>query len=344
MPRPQRGRRLAQHTRAAEPIPHSSPVDCRATDSGFASLGEMRHPNALPHPLSSAPFTVREADRAGVNRGRLRARDLTGPFRGVRVPKALTDRADDEGKFDVLCDAYQAKLGPHCFFSHATAARILGIPLPRHLEVLEMHVSTSVPHQRPRGRWVKGHSAPHATVRSMLGRPVRDPAEVWCELASVLTVDQLIQAGDRLLAERPFPLASRQQLAAAVERHGARSGAIKLRAALPQLRERVWSPKETEVRLVLLRAGLPEPENNKEIHDAKGRLIAIGDLVLERYRTVIEYEGQRWHADDRALIDVDRFNALSALGWTIVRIRKHHTRADIERLVTTALVTNGWRR
>ncbi|MCL2515631.1 MAG: hypothetical protein FWD85_04900 [Microbacteriaceae bacterium] len=282
------------------------------------------------------------SDAEGVPRGRLRARDLSDPFRGVRIPIALLENADDDRKFTLLCDAYQAHLPATWFFSHATAARILGVPLPRRLERLEVHVSMPVPHQRPRGKWVRGHSAPQATVRRLNGRPVRAPAELWCELAPMLTLDQLIRAGDRMLSDNPFPLASHRQLAAAVKRHNTRPGARKLREALPLLRPRVWSPKETDVRLAMARAGLPEAANNEPIYDEHGRLVAIGDLVLKKFMTVVEYEGERWHRDERAVIDVDRFNKLSALGWTIVRIRKHHTTDDIVRMIRAALLLNGW--
>lgn len=302
----------------------------------------MRRPSPLPANLSTAPFAVSARGAQDVSPKRVRAADLSSPFRGVRVPLHLLTHATAERKFALLCDAYQTKMPDRWFFSNVTAARILGVPVPRRLERMEVHVSSVVAHERPRGKWVKGHSAPGATIIGFQGRPVRAPAELWCELASVLSVDELIQAGDRLLSDEPVRLATAMQLAAAVKKHGRRAGARKLREALPQLRERVWSPKETTVRLAIIRAGLPEPENNKPIHDQDGRLVAIGDLVLEKYMTVIEYEGERWHTDERAIIDVDRFNDLSALKWTIVRVRKHHSRADIERMVERALRANGW--
>jgi hypothetical protein len=302
----------------------------------------MRHAAALPAELAGAPFAVADAERNGVSRGRLRARDLNRPFRGVRVPLALLAESTDEQKFTRLCDAFQTKLPERWFFSSVTAARIMGIPVPRRFESMEVHVSSLTPHERPRGKRVRGHSAPGATIVQFNGRPVREPAQLWCELAAVLEVDELIQAGDRLLSDKPFRLTTLTQLEAAVRRHGRRPGARKLREALPQLRENVWSPKETTVRLTMLRAGMPEPENNKPIYDERGRLVAIGDLVLEEFMTVVEYEGERWHADERATIDIDRFNALSALKWTIVRVRKHHSRAEVERLVGRALRANGW--
>ncbi|WP_022881167.1 hypothetical protein [Gryllotalpicola ginsengisoli] len=303
----------------------------------------MKTPRPLPEPLTAAPFTVADADAFGIARGRLQAADLTAPLRAVRIPRHVFDAADDAGKFELLCKAYSAKMPPGWFFSHVTAARILGVPVPLRLELPEVHVTSRTPGSRPRGRDVHGHCAPDAETSRFFGYRVRVPAELWCELAPMLTVDELIAAGDRMLSEKPFLLTTRHHLEAAVAAHGSGRGARALREALPQLRENVWSPKETWTRLVLLRAGLPEPERNRRIYDRSGRLVAIGDLVYPQHKVLIEYEGERWHRDARSLIDVDRFNRLSILGWTIVRVRKHHSAADVGRMVRAALVSRGWR-
>lgn len=297
----------------------------------------MRHPAPLPDPLLRAPFTVAQADAFGLSRDRLEASDLAHPFRGVHVPLGLLADADDDTRFARLCDAYQAKMPRRWFFSGPTAARIMGVPLPARLERSDQLHVTSTGGFAPSGRHIVGHTARVAETSIMFDRPVRVAAEVWCELASVLTVDELIAAGDRLLSDRPAMLTTRRHLEAAVARHGSGRGARRLREALPQLRDNVWSPKETWVRLVLLRAGLPEPVANRHIYDAAGALVAIGDLVYPKRKIVIEYEGERWHRDARAVIDVDRFNRLSLLGWTIIRIRKHHTAANVVAMVRAAL-------
>ncbi|GAA4180660.1 DUF559 domain-containing protein [Gryllotalpicola koreensis] len=195
----------------------------------------------------------------------------------------------------------------------------------------------------PRGSNVIGHTAKGAETSWINGRRVRFLAEVWCELASVLEVDELIQAGDRMLSDKPFLLAAPRHLERALAAYGSGRGVRKLREALPQLRENVWSPRETWVRLVILRAGLPEPERNLRIYGSDGKLIAIGDLVYRRFKVVIEYEGERWHKDRWSGIDVDRYNKLVLAGWTVIRVRKHHTAADVERMTREALTLRGWR-
>ncbi|GAA4178546.1 DUF559 domain-containing protein [Gryllotalpicola koreensis] len=88
---------------------------------------------------------------------------------------------------------------------------------------------------------------------------------------------------------------------------------------------------------------MPEPARNRRIYGPDGRLVAIGDLVYEKLKIVIEYEGERWHKDPWSVIDVDRYNKLVLLGWSIIRVRKHHTAADVERMVGEALALRGWR-
>ncbi|AYG04406.1 hypothetical protein D7I44_13290 [Gryllotalpicola protaetiae] len=283
-----------------------------------------------------------QADAAGLTRDRLRASDLANPFRGVRLPLALLEEADDDERFALLCDAYQVRMPRGWFFSGPTAARITGVPLPARLERLEVHV-TAPTRSTPRGPLVVGHTAQLAETTWMNGRRVRVLAEVWCELASVMDVDELIAAGDRMLSEKPFLLTTLRHLEHAVAVHGPGRGARKLREALPQLRENVWSPRESWVRLVILRAGLPEPERNLRILGSDGKLIAIGDLVYRRFKVVIEYEGERWHKDRWSGLDVDRYNRLVLAGWTVIRVRKHHTAADVARMTREALMLRGWR-
>lgn len=71
--------------------------------------------------LRGRPFSLREARTLGVEPARLSRRELVAPFRGARVP---TELADD---FVARCTALCARL-PDAVLSHATAARLLGLP------------------------------------------------------------------------------------------------------------------------------------------------------------------------------------------------------------------------
>ena len=72
-------------------------------------------------------------------------------------------------------------------------------------------------------------------------------------------------------------------------------------------------------------AGLPEPHLNHPIVTG-GRILATADLVYPDARVAIEYEGGH-HLLDPAqwAYDIERYDALRAAGWTVVRI----TKADV---------------
>ncbi|GAA4175025.1 DUF559 domain-containing protein [Gryllotalpicola koreensis] len=294
--------------------------------------------------LEGRPFAYADALARDVSRSRTRRSDLESPMHGVRMPHGYTQVKELRVAVGRRCEAYATKMRADHWFSHFTAAILHGLPLPLRFEIRDVvHVSAPAGHRAPRGRNVRGHSTSFGTIVTIGDLRVHDPAETWCELAPFLTVDELIQAGDALLSDfRRPPLCSPERLASAVKDYGDRKESVRLRVALPQLRLRVWSPRESWVRLILLRSGFPEPELNADIFDELGRRVAIGDFVYWRFKVLIEYEGEPHDKPKQSIIDVDRFNELSALGWTIVRIKKHHRPSEISQMVARALSARGW--
>ncbi len=106
------------------------------------------------------------------------------------------------------------------------------------------------------------------------------------------------------------------------------------------------SPKETELRLMLLRAGLPEPELNIDILSESGVFIARGDIAYRWCRLLVEYDGSQ-HASDRDqyVRDVERGENLARAGWHTIRVLKEHlgSPADVVDRVRNALWARGWR-
>jgi hypothetical protein len=100
----------------------------------------------LPLHLRNRAFTVHDSDAAGVGRGRLRGNDLVPVFRGVRIP------TDVDLTHESVRAAYMTRMAPGQAFSHLTAARIWGIPLPHEFSVAEgVHVSVRDPAPRREG-------------------------------------------------------------------------------------------------------------------------------------------------------------------------------------------------
>lgn len=104
---------------------------------------------------------------------------------------------------------------------------------------------------------------------------------------------------------------------------GASRGKRTIRAALERAREGVESPKETETRLLIVNAGLPEPVVQFELRD-DNRVVARMDLAYPELQIGIEYEGDG-HRTDRAQWrrDIQRQRDLEDRGWIVVRLTQH---------------------
>jgi hypothetical protein len=96
-------------------------------------------------------------------------------------------------------------------------------------------------------------------------------------------------------------------------------GALRARRAAGLVGRGVDSPRESELRLCLVLAGLPEPACNPLIG---GPRLPVGraDLVYLELRVVLEYEGDQHRTDVRQWNrDIERQEQLSAEGWIVVR-------------------------
>jgi hypothetical protein len=178
-------------------------------------------------------------------------------------------------------------------------------------------------------RGVIGHQLQGARVELDVvdGLPLTTPAETWRHLAAILSIDELIVAGDGLV-RRKDPLVTPPQLRRAVARHRGRRGAKQLRSALGQICSGTDSPRETTLRLLLVRSGLPEPEVNSVIVLTDGEP-THGDLVYREQRVLVEYDGRHHATDPRQFaLDVLRHESLATSGWTIIRVLAAHLDAD----------------
>lgn len=145
----------------------------------------------LPPELTTTPFAVAAARSLGVTADRLRSRDLTRPFHGVRTVVPPTD-------LRMLCAAYLPRLGDGHVFSHITAARLWQMPLPQYLEDSRVHVSAPARNRAPASSGIAGHQYElSAGDISRIGDlPVTSPAKTWCQLAETLPPHELVALGD----------------------------------------------------------------------------------------------------------------------------------------------------
>ncbi|MBF4592676.1 hypothetical protein [Curtobacterium flaccumfaciens] len=161
--------------------------------------------------------------------------------------------------------------------------------------------------------------------------PLTTPADTFVALGSMLTLDELIIAGDALVGWLGW--ATLDELAQAVRRRRGIRGIVKLRLALDEIRRGSRSPGETRTRLALVRRGLPEPALNHDVV-VNGQWVACVDLAYPEARVAIEYESDL-HRTDPATFrkDLTRGEHLKDVDWWLVRATADDVAHGVDRFV-----------
>ncbi|WP_022923064.1 hypothetical protein [Ornithinimicrobium pekingense] len=254
------------------------------------------------------PFLRRDGLAAGITRHRLDGPAFHRLFGTVRV----------SGEVELtpsLLAAGALLLLPDAAVSHHTAARMLGGIVP-HTE--ETHLTVARPQGRRRRPGLRCHVGPAVRTRRVDGLRVTSPEQTFTDLATHLTLVDLVVLGDSLV-HRDATSPDRLLEAAA----GARGpGTALARGAAALVRKGVESPMETRSRLLLTFGGLPEPRVNEWVTDEHGRRRYRLDLPYPELRLAFEYDG-RQHAQDAAQWgwDVGRREWLDGQGWRLIVLR-----------------------
>lgn len=288
----------------------------------------------IPSHLRGRPVTTREAADHGVGRGTLAGPSWTPLFRGVSVT------ADTVIDAAMWLRAALLVLPAGTVVSHSGAMRLYGLE-PRPGRHLRWELSTNraavtehkeiILHRRQR------------LLRSVLvqGLPATGPERTFVDCALPLSFVELVQLGDHLV-HRGFTTIDRLvEFAHTQHLHGV----LLARRTVAYVRDRVESPMETLVRLMLVTARLPQPDCNVDIRDAGGRFLARGDLVYLAWKVLVEYDGWQ-HERDAAqrAHDTRRREKLEAAGWRVVVISVGDLAAPrkIPERVHAALTARGY--
>jgi hypothetical protein len=264
----------------------------------------------LPADLRTVPFTTATARRRGVGRGVLAGSTVRQLLRGVWVA------ADVEITFRLLLAAALMALPQDVVVSHTSAMRLYGLEprtgRHRHLELSTTRSSVTrhagiVLHRRQR----------QIATTQIDGFTVTAPERTFVDCALRLTFVELVQLGDWLIHTGHTSFDRLERYALDRHLHGVR----RARRAVAFVRTGVESPMETVIRLMLVCARLPEPECNATLTDDDGHFLARGDLVLRRWKVLVEYDG--WHHERDAAQrrhDIRRRERLEAAGWVVIVI------------------------
>ncbi|HEV7168997.1 MAG TPA: hypothetical protein VGN49_13620 [Micrococcaceae bacterium] len=216
--------------------------------------------------------------------------------------------------------------------SHHSAARVLRIALPPWAQAdWRIHVARQATGSTPRRVNVVGHRLHLAQDETAMvdGVRVTSAPRTWLDLASLLSLDELVAAGDSIVSahgpEFPVPkepIATLDSMQRIVAKHGRSRGILNARAALDLIRVGVDSPPETQMRLALVRAGLPEPELNVIILDPGGVPRIWPDAAYPGYRVSLQYDGGHHDAERQYGSDIRRGDWTAHLHWLEVRVDK----------------------
>ncbi len=216
------------------------------------------------------PFTRADAVAAGISPRQLSSSRFRRIFRNVYIDGSVQETRSERAIAALLLHPDGA------WVSHMSAAEWYGIVVPK---VSVVHVSVQDPKDRRWTRGIKPHVAPpgaHAQKRRRLN--VSKPTRLFIELASVLDLVDLVVAGDSMI--KVFGMKAADLVAALADRTEYWSGTARFAAAF--VRDEVDSPMETRLRMLIVLAGLPEPEVNYKIRDENGDVIVRSISVTQR--------------------------------------------------------------
>ncbi|GAB3755265.1 hypothetical protein GCM10028864_36060 [Microlunatus parietis] len=172
-------------------------------------------------------------------------------------------------------------------------------------------------------------------------RRIATPQAAWLAACADLDLVDPVAAADWLIRLRRVTPAELGAAATSASGRGCRLA----RSAAGLAQSGVDSPKESELRLLLVLAGLPEPRCNPRIGTAD-EPIGQMDLVLEEFKTIVEYDGDQHRTDPMQWSrDIARHEAAVAAGYRIIRVthgRMKHPR-EIAETVHKALTDRGYR-
>lgn len=167
------------------------------------------------------------------------------------------------------------------------------------------------------------------------GIPVTTPARTALDLACWYPLMMSVPAIDALASATDLKVAEVELL---VERYSGRRGIGRARESLDLVDPGAQSPKESWLRVILIRAGLPRPQTQIPVRDEFGDVIAYLDMGWEDVKVAAEYDGEQHRSDRRQYTwDIRRLEMLERRGWNVIRVIAGDPPVDIVRRIRAAV-------
>ncbi|OBG64936.1 hypothetical protein [Mycobacterium sp. E3339] len=179
----------------------------------------------------------------------------------------------------------------------------------------------------PRGIRTWSDRVAEDEIQVVSGIPATTPARTALDLACRYPVGAAVAAIDALARVAELKVCDVETLA---DRYRGRRRIRRARVALSLVDPGAESPRETWLRLLVIKAGYPRPQTQIPVFGEYGELIAVLDLGWEDAKIALEYEGDHHRTDRRQFNrDIARYEALSDLGWIVIRVTADDTQGGI---------------
>lgn len=165
------------------------------------------------------------------------------------------------------------------------------------------------------------------------GLPVTTPDRTAFDLGRLIDGDAAVVHLDALGNATKF---KRADVLTVMERHRGSPGLPRLRTALELSDAGAQSPRETWLRLLLVRAGFPKPQTQIPIYDDVGEPRYYLDMGWDDVMIAVEYDGELHRMPSRLGRDIIRSEFISYRGWTHIRVVAGNRPTDIVNRVRRA--------
>lgn len=255
---------------------------------------------------TSRPFRRADFIDAGHRARLLRGVGYRRVCRGVYVDASVPDSPALRAQASLLFFEENA------WASHASAARVYGLPIPA---LPGEHVTVHAHGQRRGHDGITVHLTKGGWVRVLDDARISHPLQLFLELAGQVNLVDLVVVGDAMVKRDLVTLAELVDFCATSRSRHARLA----RRAASHVRERVDSPMESRLRMLIVLAGLPEPQVNLTFEDALGFPTRRHDLSWPDLKLIVEYDG-RHHVErvEQWESDLDRRESIDADDWRII--------------------------
>lgn len=184
------------------------------------------------------------------------------------------------------------------------------------------------------GLWVRTNTFEPDEVQLIDGVPVTIPARTALDLACWYPTMVAVPALDALARATEFKSADVELL---MRRYRGRRGLRRARVSLDLVDAGAESPKESWLRLILIRAGLPRPQTQIRVYDDVTGRVAYLDMGWEDLKVAAEYDGEHHQRDPvQYRHDALRQEMLQRRRWINIRVLAGHREDDVVRRVRAA--------